>query len=57
MTVEEARSVAERYGAIYMETSALTGEGVSEVFEHFVRYGKQGAACGMGGLGGCGWWV
>ena len=35
--MEEARSVAERYGAKYVETSALSGENVEEVFKTVVR--------------------
>ena len=39
----EARKVAERFGAIYLECSALTGEGVHEVFEHVVRAARRRA--------------
>lgn len=35
--VEQARGVAERYGAKYIETSAFNGENVDEVFKTVVR--------------------
>ena len=37
VSTEEGRRIAHSYNAQYIETSALTGENVTAVFETFVR--------------------
>ena len=43
VTPEEGREMAESIGAVaYVETSAMTGEGVRQVFITAVRYRHEG---------------
>ena len=37
VSAEQGRAIAKEWGAVYKETSALTGAGVDDVFETFIR--------------------
>jgi hypothetical protein len=43
---EEGKKLAEQFGCLYAETSALTNFGVAEVFENCVRCYRRGLAAG-----------
>lgn len=52
MSEEEGRQYAADIGALYVETSALTSEGVAEAFKDIVRYDCKRGVEGVVALGG-----